>query len=69
MIGRPEYIVKLRCPVDPSDQDGVRRLRNSLKAMLRRYGWRCVEVRPASANTSDEEAVTTENTGGNEGLA
>ncbi len=71
MIGRPEYIVKLRCPVDVSDQDGTRRLRAALKRLSRSYGLRAVEVRPVApsgANTSGLEADTCENTAENGGV-
>jgi hypothetical protein len=61
-----EFIVKLKSPADPTDQDAIRRLRNTLKGILRRYGWRCVEaVRAAEASSagasSDGEARRHEN--------
>lgn len=65
-----EFTATFRAPEDPSDQDAIRRLRHTLKTMLRRYGWRCVECRPVTptgANTSVGEAATRENTGKNGG--
>lgn len=46
MDEKPEYIATFRAPEDPTDEDGIRRLRHTLKALLRRFGWRCVTIRP-----------------------
>lgn len=71
MIGRPEFVLRLAAKPDVSDQDGTRRLRGALKRLLRGYGLRCVECRPVAttgANTSGQEADTTENIAENGGL-
>ncbi len=40
-----EYHAKFRAPEDPTDEDAIRRLRFTLKGLLRKYGWRCVTIR------------------------
>jgi hypothetical protein len=42
---RPQFDVRLQAPDDPSDEDATRRLRNTLKGLLRRFGWKCIEAR------------------------
>ena len=44
---RPSYAVVFRPEPDPSDPDGIRRLRAFLKNAKRRWGLRCVEAHPA----------------------
>ncbi len=46
-----EYIAKFRAPEDPTDHDATRRLRNTLKGLLRKYGWKCVTIR----HTTDQD--------------
>lgn len=41
---KPEFYLTLTPTPDPSDPTGLRRLRRALKALLRLYGLRCVEV-------------------------
>ena len=45
-MNHPEYTIRLRCQHDPTDPDGIRRLRAALKRLLRGYGLRCLECRP-----------------------
>ncbi len=47
MSSRPEFVVKLRAPADPTDPGGIRRLRAALKRLGRGYGLRCVAITPA----------------------
>ncbi len=46
-----EFAARFRGPDDPSDPDSTRRLRNTLKGILRRYGWRCIAIEPAAVDT------------------
>lgn len=51
-MDRPEFVLRLRAEPrsgDQSDPDGTRRLRAVLKALLRSYGMKCLEVRPATS--------------------
>ena len=67
----PEFALRLRCPADPSDPEGIRRLRAALKRLWRSYGLRALECRPVAPSnvaTSDTEAATRENTGKNEAI-
>jgi hypothetical protein len=42
---KPPVIYRLRlCVLNPDQNDGVRRLRQALKLLLRKFGLRCVEV-------------------------
>ncbi len=43
-----EYHATFRSPETPDDEDGIRRLRHTLKGLLRKYGWRCVTIRHAT---------------------
>ena len=46
----PEFHLRLRCPHDASDPGGIRRLRAALKRLLRSYGLKALEVRPAEVD-------------------
>lgn len=54
----PEFHLRLRCPADPTDQDGTRRLRSALKRLWRGYSLRCVECRPV-----EEDCISTRKAG------
>jgi hypothetical protein len=42
---KPPVIYRLRLRVlNPDENDGVRRLRQALKLLLRKFGLRCVEI-------------------------
>ena len=41
------YVVHLRPQVNPSDPQGIRRMRSGLKCLLRRFGLRCIAVVPS----------------------
>ena len=68
MKDHPEFILKLRAPADPSDVDGVRRLRSALKRLWRGYSLRALEVRPveediqSTVNPAPESENTPQNT-------
>jgi hypothetical protein len=47
MIMRPRYVVTLEFKRLPSDPAGIRRLRGVLKRLLRSFGARCLDCRPA----------------------
>ena len=51
MKDHPEFHLRLRCPADPTDPGGYRRLRAALKRLLRSYGLRALEVRAAEEDT------------------
>ena len=42
----PTYLLTIRPLPDPTDMEGVRRLRLALKVLLRRFGLKCVGVKP-----------------------
>jgi hypothetical protein len=68
MIGRPEFVLRLRAPADPSDVDGIRRLRRALKKLWRAYGLKALECRPveedseSTVNAGPESENTPQNT-------
>lgn len=55
---RPVYKLTLRPEPDPTDPDGIRRLRALLKAALRSYGLKCIEVAPEGPPGTDRQAGT-----------
>jgi hypothetical protein len=57
-VNHPEFVLRLRAPVDPTDPDGTRRLRAALKRMLRSYGLRALEVRRADAKAGSPTPPT-----------
>ena len=54
-MNHPEYTIRLRCQHDPTDPDGIRRLRAALKRLLRGYGLRCIAVEPVVEPEPDQE--------------
>jgi hypothetical protein len=46
---RPTFVLRLR---GESGVDDIRALRAILKVLLRKYRWRCVSIRPESADSS-----------------
>ncbi len=46
MTERPIYILRVRPLADPSDVDGVRRLRSLLKRMLRQWRLQVIGCKP-----------------------
>lgn len=54
-VDRPTYILRLRPEPDSTDPDGIRRLRALLKAALRSYGMKCIEVAPAQPGTDGQQ--------------
>jgi hypothetical protein len=49
MTEAPTYRLVLRPLPDPSDADGIRRLRMALKALLRSYRLRCCAIEAVTA--------------------
>ena len=47
MSNRPRYLLTLEATRTPDDLDGVRALRRLLKRLLRSFGFRCIQCRPA----------------------
>ena len=56
---RPRFKLTLEAVPRHDDADGIRRLRAALKALLRSYGLRCVDVceapKPNAENAGDEK--------------
>ena len=70
MKDHPEFILKLRAPADPTDRDGIRRLRAALKRLWRSYSLKALEVRPVEEDIQStvNPAPESENTPGNTAL-
>ena len=62
MTDHPEFLVKLRAPIDATDQAGTRRLRAALKRLWRGYGLRAVEIRRAGLDTTSRTKTEAEST-------
>jgi hypothetical protein len=43
---QPTYIITVRPEQQPDDPDGIRRLRELLKRLLRSFGMRCLSIKP-----------------------
>jgi hypothetical protein len=53
-MGKPEkqpvFTVRLRAPLDRADAGAIRRLRRTVKHLLRAFGWRCLSIHPIDEN-------------------
>ena len=52
---KPVFVIELQ-PARPGPND-IRALRAILKALLRRYGWRCTDAREEPATTTPERSL------------